>query len=111
MGNRPRRSGRAKVLCPSPPYVVPIRLNSVSYSEIGSSWPSQNIHPAGAKLPANIRISPTYGCAISALLGRRREDALKGDAEGQHEERLHVDMRLAPSDVADGRRQQRRQPG
>jgi len=32
---------------------------SVSFSEIASSWPSQNIHPAGAKLPANILISPT----------------------------------------------------
>lgn len=25
-----------------------------------SSWPSQGIQPAGAKLPANILISPTY---------------------------------------------------
>jgi hypothetical protein len=24
----------------------------------------QNAQPAGAKLPANIRISPTYGCPI-----------------------------------------------
>ena len=36
-----------------------MRLNSVSFSEMGSVCPSQNIHPAGAKLPANIRISPT----------------------------------------------------
>jgi hypothetical protein len=35
--------------------------NSVSFSEIGRSCPSQNIQPAGAKFPANIRISPTYG--------------------------------------------------
>ena len=26
--------------------------------------PLQNAQPAGAKLPANIRISPTYGCPI-----------------------------------------------
>src|SRR6185503_8217113 len=58
-GTRPRRSGSANVDCPSPPYVVPIRLNNVSYSEIGSNCPSQNIQPAGAKFPANIRISPT----------------------------------------------------
>src|SRR6185369_15215479 len=42
-----------------------MRLKSVSFSEIGNNWPSQNIQPAGAKLPANMRISPTYGCAIS----------------------------------------------
>ena len=36
------------------------RWKSVSYSEIGNTAPLQNIHPAGAKLPANIRISPTY---------------------------------------------------
>ncbi len=67
-GKRLCRLGSAKVLCPSPPYVVPMRLNSVSYSEIGSSWPSQNIQPAGAKLPANMRISPTYGWLIYLLL-------------------------------------------
>ena len=32
---------------------------STSFSEIGSGAPSQNIHPLGAKFPANIRISPT----------------------------------------------------
>jgi hypothetical protein len=32
---------------------------STSFSEMGSVAPSQNIHPAGAKFPANIRISPT----------------------------------------------------
>ena len=59
-GSRLCRSGSAKVAWPSPPYVVPIRLKSVSFSEIASSAPSQNAHPAGAKLPPNIRISPTY---------------------------------------------------
>jgi len=39
--------------------VVPISWKSVSFSEIDSSWPSQNIQPTGAKFPANIRISPT----------------------------------------------------
>jgi amidase len=30
----------------------------ISHSQDTASWPSQNIQPAGAKLPANIRISP-----------------------------------------------------
>jgi hypothetical protein len=37
----------------------PMRLKRVSYSLIGNSCPWQNIQPAGAKLPANMRISPT----------------------------------------------------
>src|SRR4029079_10659263 len=77
-----------------------MRLNSVSYSLIGNSWPSQNIHPAGAKFPANMRISPTYGCAIfSFLLVRRREDALQRDTDTQRQERLHIQVRLAPAGV------------
>ena len=59
------RSGSAKVLWPSPPYVVPIRLNRVSFSEIGMGWPLQNAQPAGAKFPANILISPMKGWAMS----------------------------------------------
>src|ERR1041385_5485138 len=88
-----------------------MRLKSVSYSEIGSNWPSQNIHPAGAKLPPNMRISPTYGCAISSFLSLRlaREDALQRDAEVQHEERLHVQVSLVAADVGDGRGVHRRQ--
>src|SRR3954451_18003076 len=96
---RPRRSGSPKVLSPSPPYVVPISWNRVSFSEIGSNCPSQNIQPAGAKLPPNIRISPTYGCAMAASLVRRRENALEGDAEVQRQEWLHVQMRLAATGV------------
>mgnify|MGYP007099125007 CR=1 FL=1 len=38
---------------------LPIRLNRTSYSAIGSRAPLQNSHPAGAKLPPNMRISPT----------------------------------------------------
>src|SRR6202035_3789989 len=41
-----------------------ISWKRVSFSEMGSSCPSQNIHPAGAKFPPNMRISPTYGCAM-----------------------------------------------
>src|ERR1051325_4021076 len=69
---------------------------------MGSSCPSQNIQPAGAKLPANMRISPTYGCAIlPCLLCRARENALQGDTEAEDEERLHVQVGLAAADVAD----------
>src|SRR5262249_12803462 len=67
-GTRLCRFGRAKVFWPSPPYVVPISWNSVSFSEIGIRAPLQNAQPAGAKLPANIRISPTNGPDISASL-------------------------------------------
>jgi len=38
-------SGNPNVLCPSPPWVVPIRLNNVSYSEMGSNCPWAQ-HPA-----------------------------------------------------------------
>src|SRR5215210_3511187 len=74
--------------------------NRVSFSEMGSNWPSQNIQPAGAKFPANILISPTYGCAMTDLLVRRGEDALQCDAERKGEERLHVEMGLRPADIA-----------
>src|SRR5436190_20322777 len=49
---------------------------------MGSNCPSQNIRPAGAKLPANMRISPTYGCAISApqfALGKIPCNAMQKD--------------------------------
>src|ERR1700743_2496603 len=75
-----------------------MRLNIVSYSEMGSSWPSQNIHPAGAKFPANILISPTYGWPMDLSSSLRREDALQGDAAAQRQEGLHVEMRLAAAD-------------
>src|SRR3954462_4464664 len=94
------RFGSAKVDCPSPPYVVPMRLNSVSFSEIDSSCPSQNAQPAGAKLPPNIRISPTYGEPMSVPA---REYALEGDDPVQHQRRLAVLVRLTAAHVGDGR--------
>ncbi len=39
-GTRPRKSGRPKVVLPSPPYVVPSRLKRALFCEIGSSCPS-----------------------------------------------------------------------
>src|SRR3954467_151180 len=76
----------------------------VSFSEMGSSCPSQNIHPAGAKLPANILISPTYGCAITFGSVLRRENPLQRDAKIEHQIRHHVVMRLAAAGGRDTRR-------
>jgi hypothetical protein len=45
--------------------VVPIRVKSASFSEIGINWPSHSAQPTGAKVPPNIRISPMYGSAMS----------------------------------------------
>src|ERR1044071_3926503 len=73
---------------------------STSFSEMGSGAPSQNIQPLGAKLPANILISPTYGAIVfsSLLLVLRREDALESDNEVQHQVGHHVVVRLAAAD-------------
>src|SRR5260370_28035525 len=102
IGRRPRRSGNAKVDCPSPPYVVQIKLNNVSFSEIGSNDTSQKFHPTGAKLPANILISPTYGWAMIISLVGRREYSLERDAEGQRQEGLHIQVRLTAADIPEG---------
>src|SRR5215213_5161596 len=83
--------------------------NRVSFSDIGSNWPSQNIHPAGAKLPANILISPTYGCAMFISLVRRGEYPLQRDGEADDPKRLHVQVRLAAADVGYSGRKQRHQ--
>src|SRR5947207_15969358 len=64
MGTRLWRLGKANVVCPSPPYVVPIRLKSASFWSIGIIAPLQNAHPTGAKFPANILISPINGLDI-----------------------------------------------
>src|SRR5215211_2334256 len=106
---RPARFGRLKVDSPSPPYVVPMSWKSVSFSAINSTLPSQNAHPAGAKFPANIRISPTYGCATLGSYVSAREDALQRDAPVEHQVRLTVLMRLAAADVEGRRRRERGQ--
>src|SRR3954465_16069598 len=85
-----------------------MRLNRVSFSAIGSSWPLQNAQPAGAKLPPNIRISPTYGEDMSVPA---REDALQGDDPVQHQQRLAVLVRLAAADVRDRCGVERREGG
>src|SRR5262245_42337048 len=80
-----------------------MRLNRVSFWEMGMSWPWHMAQPAGAKLPPNMRISPIYGlpmCALSSLVPRR-EDALEGDDEVEHEEGLPVFVGLTAADVGD----------
>ena len=47
-GTRPRRSGRAKVTRPSPPYVVPRSEKRAWFWLIGKSWPLHAAHPLGA---------------------------------------------------------------
>src|SRR5215212_9693328 len=68
MGARPSRSGNAKLLLPSPPYVVPRREKRAVFCESGRSWPSHQAQPFGAKLNGKIRISATNGSAINNLL-------------------------------------------
>src|SRR5215207_10195769 len=77
---------------------------STSFSEMGSGAPSQNIQPLGAKLPANILISPTYGWPMvssSSFLVPRWENALEGDDEVEHQVGHHVVVRLRPADAGD----------
>ena len=63
-GNATLRSGRAKVFWAIPRHVVPIKLKRASFSEMGTNAPLQNAHPAGAKSPPRIRISPMNGLDI-----------------------------------------------
>ena len=46
-----RRSGRAKLTWPSPPYCVPRRAKSACHWLIGSTLPSQSMKPRGANGP------------------------------------------------------------
>src|SRR5829696_409737 len=80
---------------------------STSFSAMGSGCPSQNIQPLGGKLPANILISPTYGWPMvssSSFLVLRRENALEGDDEVEHQVGHHVVVRLRPAHAGDRRR-------
>src|SRR5215211_7693424 len=83
-------------------------VKSTSFSEMGSVCPAQIIHPAGAKLPAKILISPMYGMLVSVLA---REDADQRDAPIEHQVRLTVLVRLAAADTVDCRGLQRGQVG
>src|SRR5262249_44007375 len=62
------RSGRAKVVCPLPPYCVPSSENNAVFCEIARICPLHSAQPLGAKLPANILISPRKGSDISEIV-------------------------------------------
>ncbi len=78
-------------------------VKSVSFSEIGRSWPSQNAHPGGREVagehPDLSDEGLCHGSGSSSV--RAREDADERDAEVQRQERLHVQVRLAAADVRD----------
>ena len=60
----PKKFGKANVVLPSPPYVVPSKENNGTFWLMGRSWPLQSAQPDGAKFPAKILISPMNGFAI-----------------------------------------------
>src|SRR4051812_2539934 len=68
IGVLPRRSGRANVVCPLPPYIVPRSENSAWFWLMGRNCPLQNAHPLGGKLKLMILISPRYGSDTLAPL-------------------------------------------
>lgn len=60
-GTRPRKSGSANVVWPSPPYVVPSRAKRAWFWLIASNWPLHSAQPCGLKLKPTIMICPMYG--------------------------------------------------
>jgi len=57
-------------------------LNRASFSEIGINAPLQNAHPTGAKLPANIRISPMKGLDMVSSAPSRGVEPLDAQTPG-----------------------------
>src|SRR5579864_4264462 len=100
MGAEPCRLGSAKLLFPSPPYMVPSSEKRAVFWLMGMSWPLHSAQPVGAKFPAKILISATNGfdmAIFSPLLILAGENSLQRDDEIQHQVRAHVFMRLAAS--------------
>src|SRR5438067_13747644 len=58
-GSRSSRFGKAKVIIPSPPNVVPSRLKSALFWAMLRSWPREGIHPFGTNLSGNSVIWPS----------------------------------------------------
>src|SRR5688572_19038230 len=92
MGARPCRSGSAKFDLPLPPYVVPSSENSAVFCESGSSCPSHQAQPLGAKLNGKIRISATKGSAMISLLGQDYDESKTPACVPQH----HVGLGKIP---------------
>lgn len=63
-GTRPRRSGSAKVVRPSPPYIVPRREKRAGFWLIGKRLPSQIAQPRGAKLKPKTQSCPINGSIV-----------------------------------------------
>src|SRR5437773_941484 len=64
MGTLLCKSGRPKFTRPSPPKVVPSKLNKAWFWLIGKSCPLHSAHPLGAKPKLKILISERNGSAI-----------------------------------------------
>ena len=63
----PVKFGRAKLLTPSPPYVVPNSENKAVFCDMGIICPWQNAHPFGAKLYGTSNSDPRYGSITEFL--------------------------------------------
>src|SRR5215468_2877732 len=57
--------GNAKVVFPSPPYLVPNSENRAVFTLIGSSWPLSVDQPFGQKLKAKVSTSPRNGSELA----------------------------------------------
>jgi hypothetical protein len=57
-------SGRANVVLPSPPNVVPMREYRAWFDEIGKLCPLQNIQFNGAKFPPNMIMLANKGSIL-----------------------------------------------
>ena len=68
IGTLPRISGRANVVLPSPPYVVPNRANRAAFDIIGRTCPLQYSQPSGSKFPPNMRMVPKKASIIETIL-------------------------------------------
>src|SRR5438552_18876035 len=55
----PRRSGRAKVLTPSPPKFAPSRENNSPFPSTARNCPLAGANPAGQKSNGNVQSCPT----------------------------------------------------
>src|SRR3712207_9249123 len=95
MGACPCRFGRANVVCPLPPNVVPSSANSAWFWLIGRNCPLHMAHPFGAKLKDMIRISARNGSATRYFLG-----PAYGHVAGAPPAQVPVSARAAVESVA-----------
>jgi hypothetical protein len=79
----PSKSGRAKLVVPLPPYMVPNKENNAVVWLIARSCPPACAEPPGAKLPAKVRIEPsgmppgsTFGSGVGLCDGKIPESGM-----------------------------------